>query len=137
MSLSMSTGALEEIEIIEAEVELVRACVRAEGRVMSAAERGYLDELLLERADLFRAHQQQRTESLYRARIQTLYADARQRAHAVRQMQYGGLAVASGVMLTIASAPAGASSGLLLAVWGGVAIGGFRFARGLTDYLRR
>ena len=135
--MSMSPGVIEEIETIEAEVELVRACVQSEGRAMSSAERGYLDELLLERADLYRAHQQLRTESLHRARLQSLYTDALQRADAIRQMQAGGLAVASAIMLTAVATPAVASGELILAVWGGVALGGFRFARGLTDYLRR
>jgi len=133
----MSMGAIEEIETIEAEVELVRTCVRSEGRSMSSAERGYLDELLLERAHLYRAHQTQQHESHYRARLLSLYTDALQRANAVRHMQAGSLAVASSIMLTAVATPSSVASGAVLAIWGGVAIGGVCFARGLTDYLRR
>ena len=136
-AVSPCSAVIAEIETIEAEVELVRACVRDEGRVMSDAERGYLDELLLDRAALHRSIQRQQADMITQARLRRLHAYAQQRDAAVQQMQFGGLAVVSGVMLTEMTSIGFASGSALLVLWGAVAFGGFRFVRGLTDYLRR
>lgn len=132
-----TSDAILEIEAIEAEVDFVRATVRAEGRVISAAERNYLDELLLERARIFRMHQCQIEETRLRAQLQGLYAYARHRDRAIQQMRYGSLAVAAGMVLTLAADANLVSGEMLPALWAVVGLGGVRFARGLTTYIRR
>jgi hypothetical protein len=127
---------MAEIETIEAEVAMVQTCVRDEGRRISACERDYLDELLLERADLYRSLRRAAPIEIEPDRLQSL-RDTLQRESAVSQMQFGVLAVASGGMLTAMTSPELSSGGVLLVLCGGIALGGVRFARGLTAYFRR